>query len=112
MNFNAIKHGLLEFVVLKTLHAESKQASELIEYLAKTPFVAPKGTIYPLLRKLRKQNLIIQNYEESEEGPARRYYHLTKNGIARLAETERYWRKLKVAVGNMSARQMMKDRDS
>ena len=40
----------------------------------------PEGTLYPLLSRLRAQGLVSTRLEESSEGPARKYYSLTKEG--------------------------------
>jgi PadR family transcriptional regulator PadR len=110
--FPAMKNGLLEFVVLKTINAEEKNVSELLEYLEKTPFATPKGTIYPLLRKLLRQNLVEQSHGESETGHFRDHYSITETGVKYLIATEKYWTDLKISIGKINRRQIMKDRDA
>lgn len=107
-----MKRGLLEFVVLKTINAEEKNVCELLEYLEKTPFATPKGTIYPLLRKLLRQNLVEQSHGESETGHFRDHYSITETDVKYLIATEKYWTDLKISIGKINRRQIMRDRNA
>ena len=109
-SFAAMKHGLLEFVVLKSINAESMFADELLKFLEKTEFSCPKGTLYPLLRKLCKKELITQHFDEADIGPPRKYYFMTKAGITRLKELESYWKLLAVTIEQINSEQIASDR--
>jgi DNA-binding PadR family transcriptional regulator len=56
----------------------------------------PSGTVYPALRRLERDDLVLSKWESEKEAtanrrPARRYYEVTKAGkAAALAATERY----------------------
>jgi DNA-binding PadR family transcriptional regulator len=56
----------------------------------------PSGTVYPALRRLERDELVLSKWESEKEAtannrPARRYYEVTKLGkAAALAATERY----------------------
>ena len=52
------------------------------------------GTLYPLLSKMRRENLVDYEWQESEAGPPRKYYHLTSKGRAQLTELNDYWREI------------------
>lgn len=49
------------------------------------------GTLYPLLARLRRANLVETEWRESESGPPRRYYHLSEQGRQALATFEATW---------------------
>ena len=49
-----------------------------------------EGTLYPLLSRLRVQGLVTTRLEESTEGPARKYYSLTREGKKALEMMEEY----------------------
>lgn len=49
-----------------------------------------ESTMYPVLRRLKKNNYLT-NYDEPFEGRIRRYYHITDEGVARLAEIRTAW---------------------
>ena len=39
-----------------------------------------EGSVYPLLRRMEKQGLVVAHLVASEGGPARKYYRLTREG--------------------------------
>jgi DNA-binding PadR family transcriptional regulator len=57
-----------------------------------------RGTIYPLLSRLRRDGLVESVWRESAEGPPRRYYHLTDAGRAALAGFAHEWSRFRDAV--------------
>jgi transcriptional regulator len=56
-----------------------------------------EGTLYPALHKLENEGCI-ESYEETENGRARRYYRITKDGRGMLAKDRAEWRQLSRAV--------------
>lgn len=76
-----VRKGLLEVCILNALVAEERYGYDLVKTLVSTPGLGvTEGTLYPLLSRLRVQGLITARLEESSEGPARKYYSLTKEG--------------------------------
>ena len=53
-----IRRGLLEFLVLKIVGAESMYVPDILRRLAGTEFATQEGTLYPLLSKLRREDLV------------------------------------------------------
>lgn len=99
--FTAIRKGLLEFLVLKIIAAEKVYAADILEQLAKTDFATQEGTLYPLLSKMRREELLDYEWQESEAGPPRKYYELTAKGREQLRETLEYWGKISSTVKNL-----------
>ncbi|WP_235530782.1 PadR family transcriptional regulator [Phycicoccus sp. Root563] len=60
--------------------------------------LASEGTLYPLLARLRKAGLVDTSWQESVEGPPRRYYALTADGTESLAAFKRTWKPFRDAV--------------
>jgi PadR family transcriptional regulator PadR len=87
-----IRKGLLEFLVLKIVGARSVYVPDILRRLADTEFATQEGTLYPLLSKMRRENLVDYEWQESEAGPPRKYYRLTAKGRTQLAELNDYWR--------------------
>jgi PadR family transcriptional regulator PadR len=52
---------------------------ELTDAISKEMEIA-SGTLYLVLRRLKEENLVTTYLRESENGPARKYYHLTDAG--------------------------------
>jgi PadR family transcriptional regulator, regulatory protein PadR len=76
-----VRKGVLELCILRALEQHERYGYELVKTLASVPGLAlTEGTLYPLLSRLRVAGLISSRLEESAEGPARKYYSLTKEG--------------------------------
>jgi PadR family transcriptional regulator PadR len=73
------KKGVLELCVLSLLHKRDFYGYELVEHISKDISIS-EGTIYPLLRKFRKEGYVDTYLQESKEGPPRKYYNLTSKG--------------------------------
>ena len=99
--FTAIRKGLLEFLVLKIIAADKVYAADILSQLGATEFATQEGTLYPLLSKMRREELVDYEWKESEAGPPRKYYQLTAKGREQLRETSDYWKKISGTVKNL-----------
>jgi PadR family transcriptional regulator, regulatory protein PadR len=94
-----VKKGLLEFLILMLLAKNELYGYELISELKKrTTYDVAEGTIYPLLNRLKDDNLINSYWQEMESGVPRKYYKITKEGIQNLHTMKAYWNKLSESV--------------
>ena len=85
------RKGLVELCVLRTLANQERYGYELVKTLVDVPGLGlTEGTLYPLLSRLRMQGLVSARLEESSEGPARKYYALTRDGRKIMAEMNDY----------------------
>jgi len=100
-NFPAIRKGLLEFLVLKIVAAEKVYVANILAQLSGTEFATQEGTLYPLLSKMRREELVDYEWKESEAGPPRKYYLLTAKGREQLRETNDYWQKISETVKSL-----------
>ncbi|MGJ8698020.1 MAG: PadR family transcriptional regulator [Verrucomicrobiaceae bacterium] len=98
-----LRKGILEFCVLTSIGREEEAYGyELVRQLVGAPGLdASEGSIYPLLSRMRKQGLILSRLEESESGPARKYYRLSASGKARALAMQSYYDDLTSAVGEI-----------
>jgi PadR family transcriptional regulator len=99
--FNAIRKGLLEFVILRIVAADKVYVADMLERLRATEFATQEGTLYPLLSKMRRDGLVDYEWRESDVGPPRKYYQLTARGRAHLAELNDYWKGLNATIGQL-----------
>jgi PadR family transcriptional regulator PadR len=99
--FAAVRKGLLEFAILRIIAGERVYVADMLARLAGTPFATQEGTLYPLLAKLRREELLDHEWVESEAGPPRKYYQLTDKGAAHLAELSDYWRRIDAALDEL-----------
>ena len=89
-----LRKGLLEFVILKVIAADKVYVADMLKLLSGTEFATQEGTLYPLLSKLRREQLVDYEWKESDAGPPRKYYKLTAQGRAQLSELNEYWLEL------------------
>ena len=83
-----LRKGFLAYCVLRVCSRESKYTSDIIGQLRTAELVVVEGTIYPLLSRLQKDGLLMHEWQESEQGPPRKYYRTTEYGaeVADLVE--------------------------
>ncbi|MBI2874883.1 MAG: PadR family transcriptional regulator [Firmicutes bacterium] len=94
-----LRRGLLELCILALIEKGPIYGYQIISRLAGTPeLAAGEGTIYPLLRRLRKEGLAESYWQTSEEGPPRNYYSLTASGRKALSAMRAEWMKMAAAV--------------
>lgn len=73
--------GTLEGCVLAIIGKGEAYGYEISEQLGEYGFgKVAEGTIYPLLLRLEKNQLIQATFRESEVGPRRKYYSITQEG--------------------------------
>lgn len=75
-----LRKGFLAYCVLKVCSHEPKYTSDIIRALSQAELVVVEGTIYPLLSRLQKDGLLAHEWQESEQGPPRKYYKITEFG--------------------------------
>ena len=96
-----IRKGLLEFLVLKIVGARSVYVPDILRRLADTEFATQEGTLYPLLSKLRREDLVLYEWKESDAGPPRKYYRLTDAGRAQLTSLDEYWSRINRTIADI-----------
>ncbi len=86
-----VRKGILELCILNALDENEKYGYELVKILVALPGLGvTEGTIYPLLSRLKNQGLVTTRLVESPEGPARKYYTLTEQGIKNMHAMNRH----------------------
>lgn len=75
-----LRKGFLTYCVLKVCASSPKYTSDIIAQLRQAEMVVVEGTIYPLLSRLRRDGLLVYEWQESEQGPPRKYYKTTASG--------------------------------
>lgn len=73
-------------------------ASDIIAHLKAYDLLIVEGTLYPLLSRLKKDQLLTYSRVESPSGPPRKYYKLTSNGQQVMQRMEQVWNQLNTAV--------------
>jgi PadR family transcriptional regulator, regulatory protein PadR len=87
-----LRRGALSIAVLASLH-EPQYGYSVRKRLADAGLEIDEGTLYPLLRRLEDQGLLLSEWREADSRQ-RRYYRLDKAGRSVLAELRREWKSL------------------
>lgn len=75
-----MRKGFLAYCTLIICGRGAVYSSDIIGKLRQAKLVVVEGTIYPLLSRLQKDGLLEHTWEESQQGPPRKYYKTTELG--------------------------------
>lgn len=100
-----LRRGVLEYCILGMLVDGERYGLDIARRLTGDGvLMASEGTLYPLLARLRKAGLVDTSWQESAEGPPRRYYTLTAAGREALGAFAGTWPGFRDAVDAALAR--------
>jgi len=97
-----MRKGILEYCILLILSKNSCYASDLIKELREVKLIVVEGTLYPLLTRQKNAGLLSYRWEESLQGPPRKYYELTDSGKEYLSELNASWLELVETINLIS----------
>lgn len=93
-----MRKGVLEYCILSILEKKEAYASSMIEELKAANMIVVEGTLYPLLIREKNQGLLTYRWEESPQGPPRKYYSITDKGRELLALMDESWNELVTTI--------------
>jgi len=98
-----VKKGTLTFIILNVLRNNEFYGYEFIEEVKKlTKIEIAEGTFYPLMNRLKKENLVTSKWVEQESGIPRKYFSLTDTGKETLEKMKAYWEDLSSSIKKIS----------
>ena len=86
--------GILDYCILAILASTDSYAPAIIAELKKAEMIVVEGTLYPILTRMKNAGYLTYRWEESTQGPPRKYYTLTEEGKQYLASLDEAWDKL------------------
>lgn len=89
-----MRKGMLEYCILSILDKQEAYASSIIDALKEAGLIVVEGTLYPLLIRLKNQGSLTYRWEESPQGPPRKYYGISEDGRALLSVMDASWNDL------------------
>jgi len=92
-----LKKGVLEMCVLALLSQGDNYAYDIASRMADAVGMG-EGTVYPLMRRMQNEGLVSTYLMESDSGPPRKYYKLTRSGAAALKAQIADWSVFETAV--------------
>ncbi len=93
-----MRKGVLEYCILCILDKHEAYASNIIDELKKAYMIVVEATLYPLLIRQKTQGLLSYRWEESPQGPPRKYYCITEKGRSQLADMDSAWQEMVKAI--------------
>ena len=97
-----MRKGILEYCILTILSKNDAYASDIIKELKESRLIVVEGTLYPLLTRHKNAGLLSYRWEESTQGPPRKYYTLTETGSDFLKELNQSWTELVDAINSLN----------
>lgn len=105
MNLDNIKSqfrkGTLEYCILLIINRKRAYTSDIINELKAAQLIVVEGTLYPLLTRLKNDGLLQYAWEESTQGPPRKYYETSSEGKKVLQEMEQAWSELNETINQL-----------
>ena len=86
-----MRKGILEYCILAILSRGDSYAPKIIAELKNAEMIVVEGTLYPILTRQKNAGLLTYRWEESPQGPPRKYYMLTEAGRQQLALLDEAW---------------------
>ena len=89
-----MRKGILEYCILAILSHEDSYAPKIIAELKQAEMIVVEGTLYPILTRQKNAGLLTYRWEESPQGPPRKYYTLTEKRREYLTTLDEAWDEL------------------
>jgi len=96
-----MRKGFLEYCILLIINKKATYAPDIIKELKEANLIVVEGTLYPLLTRLKNDNLLSYQWVESNQGPPRKYYEITELGKEFLLELEKSWEEIKNTINTI-----------
>ena len=96
-----MRKGILEFCILHIISRGEVYASDMLEELTTARMIVVEGTLYPLLTRLKKAELVDYKWVESNSGPPRKYYTITAKGGEFLDQLRETWTELAASTNKI-----------
>lgn len=102
MSSTQMLKGIIDGCLLAIIHNKEVYGYELAEKLEEYGFHSfSEGTIYPLLMRMQKEELVTSTLKKSTAGPRRKYYSLTSKGELELQKFMERWHQLESSVNRV-----------
>jgi PadR family transcriptional regulator, regulatory protein PadR len=97
-----MRKGVLEYCILSILSKGDAYASDIIEKMKEARLIVVEGTLYPLLMRQKNAGLLTYRWEESPQGPPRKYYMITDEGTSFMQGLKQTWDELVESVAKIT----------
>ncbi len=87
-----LKKGVLDLCVLSRLSIQDAYGYDIYQTIDHVLGIS-ESTIYPILRRMVKEELVTTYLRESSGGPPRKYFRITKKGLKHCETLRTQWDK-------------------
>lgn len=93
---------MLEYCILSIISRGEAYTTDIIDSMTQSGLLVVEGTLYPLLSRLKNNGILSYRWQESKDGPPRKYFSLTKEGWALLQELEIEWKAISGSINKIT----------
>lgn len=86
-----MRKGIMEYCLLIVLSRRRVYPSEIVAALKASGLEVKEATVYTVLNRLLKDGKVVYQWQESTQGPPRKYFSITPAGLETLRLTEEVW---------------------
>ena len=97
-----MRKGILEYCILSIINRQEVYTSDILEALRKANLLVVEGTLYPLLSRLKNNGLLKYRWQESTDGPPRKYFTLTQEGEQLLKALDDEWNVIHQSINKIT----------
>ena len=97
-----MRKGILEYCILSIISKQEVYTSDILEALRQADLLVVEGTLYPLLSRLKNNGLLSYRWQESPDGPPRKYFTLTEEGKQMLESLNQEWALISNAIDKLT----------
>lgn len=99
-----MRKGIMDYCILSILANGDSYAPKIIAELKEAQMIVVEGTLYPILTRQKNAGYLTYRWEESPQGPPRKYYSLTEAGRKYLALLDEAWDNLVYQIDQIRKR--------
>ena len=100
-----MRKGIMDYCILAILANGDSYAPKIIQELKEAEMIVVEGTLSPILTRQKNAGYLTYRWEESPQGPPRKYYSLTEDGKRYLASLDEAWDKLVEQINSIRHKQ-------
>ena len=97
-----MRKGILEYCILSIISRQEVYTSDILDALRRAALLVVEGTVYPLLSRLKNNGLLKYRWQESTDGPPRKYFSLTEEGEEMLTTLDQEWCTISRAINKIT----------
>ncbi len=97
-----MRKGILEYCILTIISKKEAYTSDIIDTLRRANLLVVEGTIYPILTRLKNNGLLSYRWQESNDGPPRKYFSLTDEGKSMLDALNEEWGNISQSINQIT----------